>query len=55
MNMGAYVIVINADKVEVGGKKYTDKIYKKQGTIGMPGTMHEENFESLIKVAVGLF
>ncbi len=49
MDMGGYVIVINADKVQVTGRKTTDKIYRRH-TNGRPGTMKEETFDKLQKV-----
>lgn len=36
MDMGAYVIVINADKVAVTGRKETQKLYHRH-TVGRPG------------------
>jgi large subunit ribosomal protein L13 len=47
MDTGDFVIVINAEKVAVTGKKRTQKVYKRHS--GRPGGMKEENFESLIK------
>ena len=43
MNMGTYVVVINAEKVTVSGKKMTDKVYRRHET-GRPGSMKEETF-----------
>ncbi len=45
IDCGDYVIVINADKVEVTGKKRTDKIYKHH--TGYPGGLREIPFEKL--------
>lgn len=45
VDCGDYVIVINAEKVEVTGKKRTDKIYKHH--TGYPGGLKEVNFETL--------
>jgi len=42
---GDYVIVINAEKVEVTGKKRKEKIYKRHS--GYPGGLHEITFEKL--------
>ncbi|XP_031109674.1 50S ribosomal protein L13, chloroplastic [Ipomoea triloba] len=47
VDMGAFVIVINAEKVAVSGKKRTQKIYRRHS--GRPGGMKEENFEQLQK------
>eukprot|EP00468_Gymnochlora_sp_CCMP2014_P002438 CAMPEP_0167760860 /NCGR_PEP_ID=MMETSP0110_2-20121227/11830_1 /TAXON_ID=629695 /ORGANISM="Gymnochlora sp., Strain CCMP2014" /LENGTH=201 /DNA_ID=CAMNT_0007647437 /DNA_START=219 /DNA_END=824 /DNA_ORIENTATION=- len=47
MNMGANVVIINADKVRVTGRKYTDKIYKRHLT-GRPGSMKSEAFRDLL-------
>ncbi|CAD7695819.1 unnamed protein product [Ostreobium quekettii] len=46
MNMGAFVIVVNADKVVVSGKKYTDKKYWRHSN-GRPGKWKEETFKNL--------
>mmetsp|Transcript_15644 Transcript_15644/g.25527 ORF Transcript_15644/g.25527 Transcript_15644/m.25527 type:complete len:274 (-) Transcript_15644:116-937(-) len=46
MNMGAHVVIINADKVRVTGRKYTDKLYKRHVT-GRPGSMKSEAFRDL--------
>lgn len=48
MDMGDFVIVINADKVVVSGKKTTDKLYRRH-TTGVPGAMKVETFEELQK------
>ena len=45
VDTGDYVIVINAEKVEVTGKKRKDKIYKRHS--GFPGGLKEVNFEQL--------
>ena len=45
IDCGDYVIIVNADKVEVTGKKRTDKIYKHH--TGYPGGLREVNFETL--------
>ncbi len=45
VDTGDYVIVINAEKVEVTGKKRKDKIYKRHS--GFPGGLKEVNFETL--------
>ena len=46
MNMGTYVVVINAEKVTVSGNKMTEKIYRRHET-GRPGSMKEETFIKL--------
>jgi len=46
MNMGAHVVIINADKVRVTGRKFTDKLYKRHAT-GRPGSMKTESFRDL--------
>ncbi len=45
IDCGDYVIVINAEKVEVTGKKRDEKIYKHH--TGYPGGLREVNFETL--------
>jgi len=47
LDTGDFVIVINADKVEVTGKKSTQKIYRRHS--GRPGGMKVETFDKLIK------
>ncbi|KAK9829808.1 hypothetical protein WJX72_008015 [[Myrmecia] bisecta] len=47
MDMGAFVIVINAEKVQVTGKKYDQKMYYNQGVNGRPGSMKTESFKHL--------
>jgi large subunit ribosomal protein L13 len=44
-DMGAYVIIVNAEKVAVTGKKRSQKLYRRHS--GRPGGMTEETFESL--------
>lgn len=46
VDTGDYVIVINAKKVEVTGKKRKEKIYKRH--TGYPGGLREITFEKLI-------
>jgi large subunit ribosomal protein L13 len=46
VDTGDYVIVINAEKVEVTGKKRKEKIYKRH--TGYPGGLREITFEKLI-------
>jgi len=46
VDMGGYVVVINAEKVQVTGNKKTDKLYRNH-TTGRPGKMRTETFEKL--------
>ncbi|XP_071730090.1 large ribosomal subunit protein uL13c-like [Rutidosis leptorrhynchoides] len=45
VDMGAFVIVVNADKVAVSGKKRTQKVYRRHS--GRPGGMTVETFDQL--------
>ncbi|KAL0915547.1 hypothetical protein M5K25_015973 [Dendrobium thyrsiflorum] len=45
VDMGAYVIVINAEKVAVSGKKRTQKLYRRHS--GRPGGLKVETFDQL--------
>ncbi|CAJ2656947.1 unnamed protein product [Trifolium pratense] len=45
VDMGAFVIVINAEKVAVSGKKRTQKLYRRHS--GRPGGMTIETFDQL--------
>ena len=45
IDTGDYVIVINAEKIEVSGKKRKEKIYKRH--TGYPGGLREITFEKL--------
>ena len=45
VDCGDYVIVVNAEKIEVTGKKRKDKIYKRHS--GYPGGLRELSFEKL--------
>jgi large subunit ribosomal protein L13 len=47
MDTGDFVIVINAEKVAVTGKKSEQKIYRRHS--GRPGGMKEESFSKLQK------
>ena len=47
MEMGDYVIVVNAAKVDVTGRKRTDKMYYRH--TGYPGGLRAENFETRIR------
>ncbi|OIV99020.1 hypothetical protein TanjilG_32279 [Lupinus angustifolius] len=45
VDMGAFVIVVNAEKVAVSGKKRTQKVYRRHS--GRPGGMTVETFAQL--------
>jgi large subunit ribosomal protein L13 len=45
VDTGDYVIIVNAEKVEVTGKKRKEKIYKRHS--GFPGGLKEITFEKL--------
>ncbi|KAL8505657.1 hypothetical protein ACS0TY_016770 [Phlomoides rotata] len=45
VDMGAFVIVVNAEKVAVSGKKRTQKLYHRHS--GRPGGMKVETFDQL--------
>ncbi|MCT7978326.1 50S ribosomal protein L13 [Laspinema olomoucense] len=45
MDTGDFVIVVNADKIEVTGKKRTQKLYRRHS--GRPGGMKTETFAKL--------
>ena len=47
VDCGDYVIVINAEKVEVTGKKREEKIYKSHS--GYPGGLKERTFEQMME------
>lgn len=46
MDTGDYIIVINASKIKVTGKKATDKVYYHH--TGYPGGIKSETFEKLL-------
>lgn len=46
MDMGAMIVVINADKVTVSGTKEMNKLYKRHVN-GLPGSMKTETFQQL--------
>lgn len=48
MDMGAYVIIINAEKVAVTGRKEEQKIYHRH-TVGRPGAWRKEPLKDLRK------
>jgi large subunit ribosomal protein L13 len=45
LDMGDYVIIINADKISVSGKKETQKLYRRHS--GYPGGLTTETFKAL--------
>ncbi|KAK9132298.1 hypothetical protein Scep_011826 [Stephania cephalantha] len=45
VDMGSFVVVVNAEKVEVSGKKRTQKLYRRHS--GRPGGMKVETFDQL--------
>nr|VFJ47645.1 MAG: LSU ribosomal protein L13P [Candidatus Kentron sp. DK] len=47
MDTGDYIVVVNADKVRVTGKKATDKIYYRHS--GYPGGIKSQSFEKLME------
>lgn len=47
VDCGDYVIIINAEKVEVTGKKRKEKIYKRH--TGYPGGLRETTFEQMME------
>lgn len=47
MDMGDFVIVLNAGKIEVTGKKMKNKMYQRHS--GFPGGFKEETLEDLLK------
>lgn len=50
MDMGSYVVIINAEKVTVTGNKDQQKMYYRH--TGRPGSLKEENFKKLQAVRV---
>ena len=49
VDTGDYIVVINAEKIRVSGKKTTDKIYHSH--TGYPGGIKDISFEKLIEKA----
>ncbi len=49
VDTGDFVVVINADKVTVSGKKETDKVYRSHS--GYPGGFKEISFKDMIERA----
>ena len=47
VDTGDYIIVVNAEKVHVTGKKFTDKMYHSHS--GFPGGIKSISFDKLIK------
>ncbi|MDD5681171.1 MAG: 50S ribosomal protein L13 [Candidatus Omnitrophica bacterium] len=47
VDTGDYVIVLNADKIKVTGKKATEKIYASYS--GYPGGLKEVHFDTMLK------
>jgi large subunit ribosomal protein L13 len=47
LDTGDFVIVINAEKIAVTGKKSSQKVYRRHS--GRPGGMKEETFDKLIE------
>ena len=45
LDTGDFVVVVNAEKIEVTGKKATQKLYRRHS--GRPGGMKTEKFENL--------
>ncbi len=45
LDAGDFVVIVNADKIEVTGKKRTQKVYRRHS--GRPGGMKTETFEKL--------
>ncbi len=45
MDVGDFVVIINAEKIAVTGQKRTQKLYRRHS--GRPGGMKEETFEKL--------
>ena len=46
VDTGDYIVVVNAEKVHVTGKKASDKMYYRHS--GFPGGIKQANFETLI-------
>ncbi len=49
VDTGDFVIVINADKIQVSGKKETDKMYRSHS--GFPGGFKEISFKTMMEKA----
>lgn len=46
VDCGDFVIIVNADKIQVTGRKFTDKLYRRHS--GYPGGLKETAFQHLI-------
>ena len=46
LDTGDYIVVINADKIHVSGKKFTDKIYYRHS--GYPGGIKATSFKKML-------
>ena len=51
MDMGGFVIVVNAEKVIVTGDKFNQKMYYRH--TGRPGSLKQETFRNLQAVSRG--
>ena len=49
VDTGDFVIVVNADKIQVSGKKETDKMYRSHS--GFPGGFKEISFKAMMEKA----
>ncbi len=49
VDTGDFVVVINADKIQVSGKKETDKMYRSHS--GFPGGFKEISFKAMMEKA----
>ena len=49
MDMGGYVVILNAEQVQVTGRKNKQKLYRSHPT-ARPGTLKTETFEHLQEV-----
>lgn len=47
IDTGDHVVVINAEKVKVTGRKETDKLYHRQPRAGFPGALKTTNLQKL--------
>lgn len=48
MDMGDYVVAINSDKIQVSGKKVTDKMYYHHS--GFPGGLRKQTFAEKMEI-----
>lgn len=48
MDMGDYVVVLNSDKIQVSGKKVTDKMYYHHS--GFPGGLRKQTFTEKMEI-----